>query len=139
MLQAAVAMAKSLFEQELPATGKAVQLRRRQAVLPTTPDDQISAAFGQKNPQDEDYVPVLEDDEVYGTPEAVFITIDTPQEDAGQEAVNIITGQAIGYMKSAVNPSMGDLVILEGEKYLVNGVRKASPPIYYQVTLKKAL
>ena len=139
MLQAAVAMAKALVEQELPAVGKAAQLRRRLAVVPTTPDDRISAAFGQKNPQDEDYVPVLEDDEAYGSPEAIFIAVDTPQEDAGQEAVNIIAGQAIGYVQLAVNPGMGDLVILEGDKYLVNGVRKASPPIYYQVTLKKAL
>lgn len=137
-LSGAVTVAKQAFEMALASVGRDVQLKRRLTVVPNTPDDRVSAAFGERNPfTDTDYTQYSADPNAYDEAEDLKLLTELNRQQSAQEMVNLTEGQVMAYLSLDAGVKAGDLIIMDGDTWLCIGARTAMVNVYATAALKK--
>lgn len=135
-LDVAISLARQAFEASLPFVGRPAQWSRRTASVPHTTDSDRSAAFGQRDVLT-DWVNRHRDPALFDPPTPLYLAFERPSDLLNQEAVNLLSGQALAYLRADSGVSEGDMISVDGVVYDVTAVRLPSPPIYLNATLQR--
>jgi hypothetical protein len=138
-LSFAVGVAKRTFEESLTSVGRAVKLKRRLPGLPATANSAVSSAFGEKDFREatETYEQYSEDPALWDDEEDLRLLTELNRQQSGQEMVNLTEGQVMAYLAIGAGVKQGDLIIMDGLKWLVIGARVAMVDVYATAALKK--
>jgi hypothetical protein len=135
-LDVAISLAKQAFDASLPFMGRPAQWSRRTAAVPQTTGSDRSAAFGQRDVL-VDWVNRHQDPALFDPPIPLYLTFERPSGLLNQEAVNLLSGQALAYLCADSGVSEGDMITVDGVAYDVTAVRLPSPPVYLTATLQR--
>lgn len=138
LITSAIALCAELLGDQFDDQSRRVAWRRRKAGIPTTAGDPLSTAFGQKDFQDSYFAPLTADSDAYELTRYIYCSFEKPSQLAGQDAVNIVAGQAVAYFKADSGVAEYDLITdADGHQYIVTGVRKPTPFLYVIATLQR--
>lgn len=130
----AIARNKAAFEETLATIGTVSTWKQRTA---TTPDDgsAISGAAGRPDPV-VGWQADVDNTDKYSTGTTIRILKDVPANRQDVDAGMIVTGTAMGQVAVANVVEVGDVIVIAGVPWYVDGARLVSPPIYREVTLR---
>ena len=132
-----VANAKAAFEELLAELGTSCTWQVRTANVPTTTNNDYSAAAGRFDPLAQDYGPETSSTTIYSAGTSIKVYKDVPSRLQGENAGQMVTGTSIAYCSANNAVAVGDVLVIESETWVVSGSRLASPPIYRELTLER--
>lgn len=129
----AVSDAKALFERELATLGRTATWRQRTQTIPGG-EGRIARAAGRKDPTEGAWAREELDSDLFQTRGDIMVYLRLPTDRRG-DPVALLTGMATARcaLEHAVQP--GDLLILDGAYWMVDGA--AVQLIYRELTLRR--
>ena len=135
MLRAAE-RARAAFETYVDTFGSLATWKRRSDAIGAT-SGSMSAAAGIADPVDEDWVARLSDPRLYSDHASLRVTMNVPGDLQAENVGQMITGTSSGYIKREHEVCAGDVLLIDGVHWYVDGARLVSPPIYRELTLRR--
>lgn len=128
--------ARAVVETYIDTFGSLATLKRRSTAIGAT-SGSMSAAAGIADPVDDDWVSRLSDPRLYSDAETIKVSMNIPGDLQAENVGQMITGTSTGYVKREVEIAGGDVLLIDGVHWYVDGARLVSPPIYRELTLRR--
>lgn len=136
LFAAAGSVAQSAFELALEQLGKSAVWKRRTTAVPNSGGD-ISDAYGHNDPQD-DGAPLDPDDpDLYTSGGTILVWMNASTRDQVVAAGMIETGNTMGWVRADTLVADGDVLVVDGHRWVVGGVQVPTPGIYRELTLTR--
>jgi hypothetical protein len=133
---AATAIAKAEFERYLEQIGVTASWQARTSNVPDSGGD-ISETTGRADPVDNGYTDEFEDTDIYAAGVDILVAKDAPLKQATvAQAVALSEGGSVAHCSADHAVGVGDLLVIGGEAWYVEGATLAQPPIWRELTLK---
>jgi len=128
--------ARAKVEVYVDTFGLLATWKRRSTATGST-SGSMSAAAGIADPVDDDWVARLSDPRLYSDHSTIRVAMNLPGDLQAENVGQMITGTATGYVKRDVEVTAGDVLLIDGVHWYVDGARLVSPPIYRELTLRR--
>jgi len=136
VLLQALQTGRQAFDAGLAAFGVPVDWRRRSAAVAGS-GGAISMSAGVADPVDSSWVRDIDNPAVYEPMGSVLVAKDIPGATQGEEMGKMLTGVSMAYARWDSGIGAGDVLIIDGAPWYVDGATVAQPAVYLQMTLRR--